>query len=222
MTPAAAPRHVPHSRYAVPNRWVRWGKFALPVVAIGLGIAIFYLARVEVRKFTVFIGPDTEIMPEEIDSISMENARFSGRDDRNRSFTVTADKARQKSSDSTIIHLVQPKADLDLTDGRQVAIRAVSGIYVRGDQLLNLAGDVTVSDNRGFEFRTSSASVDLGKHTATGDAPVTGRGPSGDITSEGFQVLDDGDRVIFTGKTNLTVTTTNDIIGANSAKSETP
>ena len=136
---------------------MRWGKFALPVVAIALGVAIFYLARVEVRKIQVLIGSDTDVRPEPIDSVSMINARFSGRDNRNRSFTVTAETAQQKDSDSTIIHLVQPKADVDLTGGRLVAIRADSGIYVRSDQLLNLAGKVTVSDNRGFEFHTTTA-----------------------------------------------------------------
>jgi len=222
MTPAPAPRRISHSRHVVPNRLVRWGKFALPVVAVALGVAIFYLARVEVRKFQVLIGDETAVTTEPINSVGMINARFSGRDNRNRSFTVTAEKAQQNDSESTVIHLVRPKADVDMTDGRQVAIRAESGIYVRTDQMLNLAGDVTVSDNRGFEFHTTSASVDLGQHTATGDAPVTGRGPSGDITSEGFRVLDDGDRVLFTGKTNLTVTTANDILGSESAGTETP
>jgi len=204
------------------SRLVRWGKFSLPVVAIGLGVAIFYLAQVEVGKNLLLIGPDTEVTPETIDSISMENARFSGRDDRNRSFTVTAKTARQKSADSPIIHLIQPKADLDLTGGRQVAIQAESGILVRSDQMLNLAGDVTVSDNRGFEFHTTSASIDLGRHTAAGDAPVTGSGPSGDITSEGFRVLDDGDRVFFTGKTNLTLTVADETAGAQEDGSATP
>lgn len=185
---------------------MRWGKFALPVVAIGLGVAIFYLAQVEVGKNLLQIGPDTEIVPEEIDSVSMTNARFSGRDSRNRNFTVTAEEARQKTTDSTVIHLKKPKADLDLTNGRLVAVHAESGIYVRSDQLLNLAGDVTLSDNRGFEFHTDAASIDFGRNIASGDAPVTGRGPSGDITSQGFRVLDDGDRVIFTGRTSLSLT----------------
>jgi lipopolysaccharide export system protein LptC len=206
MSPTAAPRNHAHHRYAVQTRLMRWGKFVLPVVAVALGVAIFYLARVESGKHLIVIGPDTEVVPEEIDSVSMTNARFSGRDSRNRSFTVTAVEARQRSSDSTIIHLKHPKADLDLTDGRLVAINADSGIYVRNDQLLNLAGEVTLSDNKGFEFHTDSASVDLGRNTASGDAPVAGRGPSGDITSEGFRVLDDGDRVIFTGKTSLKLT----------------
>lgn len=201
---------------------MRWGKFALPVIAIALGFGIFRLAQVEQKAIRVLIGGETEIITETIDSITMENARFAGRDDRNRSFTVTAKKAQQKSADSPIIHLVQPKADLDLSGGRLVAIHAQSGIYVRSDQMLNLAGDVTVSDNRGFEFHTTSASIDLGRHTATGDAPVTGSGPSGDITSEGFRVFDDGDRVMFTGKTNLSVTVADGEAGAPADSLATP
>jgi lipopolysaccharide export system protein LptC len=222
MSPTAAPRNHAHHRYAVQTRLMRWGKFVLPVVAVGLGVAIFYLARVEGGKHLIVIGSGTEVAPEEIDSVSMTNARFSGRDNRNRSFTVTADEARQRSSDSTVIHLKHPKADLDLTGGRLVAIHADSGIFVRSDQLLNLAGEVTLSDNRGFEFHTDSASIDLGRNTASGDAPVAGRGPSGDITSEGFRVLDDGDRVIFTGKTSLTVNVADNGDGSLNNGAETP
>jgi lipopolysaccharide export system protein LptC len=222
MSPHAAPRNDAHHRYVVQTRLMRWGKYFLPVIAVGLGVAIFYLAQVEVGKNVVLIGPTTEVVPEEIDSVSMTNARFSGRDNRNRNFTVTADEARQRTSDSTIIHLKHPKADLDLTGGRLVAIHADSGIFVRNDQLLNLAGEVTLSDNRGFEFHTDSASIDLGRHTASGDAPVAGRGPSGDITAEGFRVLDDGDRVIFTGKTSLTVTVANNGDDPQNNGAETP
>lgn len=222
MSEAAMTRPALHHSYAMQNRLVRWGKFALPVFAIALGFGIFRLAQVEQRGNLIYIGEGTEITPETIDSISMQNARFSGRDDRNRSFTVTAETARQRSADSPIVHLVRPKADLDLTDGRLVAIHAESGIFVRSDQMLNLAGDVTLSDNRGFEFHTTSASVDLERHTAVGDAPVTGRGPSGDVASEGFQVLDEGDRVLFTGKTRLTLTVPDDAVAAPDNGSETP
>lgn len=222
MSPHAAPRNHAHHSYVERMRLMRWGKYLLPVIAVGLGVAIFYLAQVEVGKNVVLIGPTTEVVPEAIDSVSMTNARFSGRDNRNRSFTVTADEARQKSTDSAIIHLKHPKADLDLTDGRLVAIHADSGIFVRSDQLLNLAGEVTLSDNKGFEFHTDSASIDLGRNTASGDAPVAGRGPSGDITSEGFRVLDDGDRVLFTGKTSLTVTVANNGDGSQTNDAETP
>ncbi|MFM9842455.1 MAG: LPS export ABC transporter periplasmic protein LptC [Dongiaceae bacterium] len=222
MTPTVAPRNHAHHSYVVQTRLMHWGKFALPVIAVGLGVAIFYLAQVEVGKNVIPIGDTTEVVPEEIDSVSMTNARFSGRDSRNRSFTVTADEARQRTSDSAIIHLKHPKADLDLTGGRLVAIHAESGIFVRNDQLLNLAGEVTLSDNRGFEFHTESASIDLGRNTASGDAPVAGRGPSGDITSEGFRVLDDGDRVIFTGKTSLTLTVADNGDGSQTDGAESP
>ena len=222
MSPHAAPRNHAHHSYAERMRLMRWGKYLLPVIAVGLGVAIFYLAQVEVGKNVVLIGPTTEVVPEAIDSVSMTNARFSGRDNRNRSFTVTADEARQKSTDSAIIHLKHPKADLDLTDGRLVAIHADSGIFVRSDQLLNLAGEVTLSDNKGFEFHTDSASIDLGRNTASGDAPVAGRGPSGDITSEGFRVLDDGDRVLFTGKTSLTGTIANNGEASQTNGAEAP
>ena len=58
MSPTAAPRNHAHHRYAVQMRLMRWGKFVLPVVAVGLGVAIFYLARVEAGKNVIPIGAE--------------------------------------------------------------------------------------------------------------------------------------------------------------------
>jgi lipopolysaccharide export system protein LptC len=213
MTSAAA-RTPRHRHFVIRTRLARWAMFALPALAVILGIAIFRQAQIEHPKTRVPIG-DAEVMPEAIDSISMENARFTGRDDRNRSFTVTAEIARQKSSDSDVVLLQHPKADLALASGREVAIDAESGVFVRTGRQLQLSGEIHLSDNRGFEFHTTSAHVDLGQNTASGDAPVEGHGPEGKIVAEGFRVLEDGDRVVFTGKTRLTVTPAEDTAPAN-------
>jgi hypothetical protein len=50
---------------------------------------------------------------------------------------------------------------------------------------------------------TKTAHVDIAADTAAGHDPVTGHGPSGDITAQGFQILDRGDTVVFTGTSYL-------------------
>jgi lipopolysaccharide export system protein LptC len=50
---------------------------------------------------------------------------------------------------------------------------------------------------------TKTAHVDVSADTAEGHDPVSGRGPSGDIDAQGFRILDKGDTIIFTGKSDL-------------------
>ena len=50
---------------------------------------------------------------------------------------------------------------------------------------------------------TERAHVDLANKTAEGHDPVAGHGPSGDITAQGFRILDKGDTIIFTGRSHL-------------------
>ena len=41
--------------------------------------------------------------------------------------------------------------------------------------------------------------------TAEGDDPVTGQGPFGNVTAEGFRILDRGDTIVFKGRTKLEI-----------------
>jgi len=52
-------------------------------------------------------------------------------------------------------------------------------------------------------FRTESATVDLEGGTAEGHEKVEGHGPSGEVESEGFRILDKGAVVIFTGRARM-------------------
>jgi lipopolysaccharide export system protein LptC len=75
-------------------------------------------------------------------------------------------------------------------------------MYQAQGQLLDLFDDVTLIHENG-RFVTKTAHVDVSASTAEGHDPVTGHGPSGDIRAQGFRILDKGDRVIFTGESNL-------------------
>ena len=80
-----------------------------------------------------------------------------------------------------------------------------TGTYQPQPQLLDLYGDVELYQDRGNEFHTDSARIDVANGTAKSDEPVTGHGPFGHVTAEGFTMLDRGAVIQFTGKTNLTL-----------------
>jgi len=60
-----------------------------------------------------------------------------------------------------------------------------------------------VTTDRGDEFHTDSARIDLAHSSAESDDPVTGQGPFGRVTAAGFRVRDRGATIIFTGHSNL-------------------
>jgi lipopolysaccharide export system protein LptC len=188
----------PRPRRSRHGRLARFARIALPLAALGLAGLIFAWSRINPIIERIHIS-ETEQAPEEIDTVTMENARFAGVDAQNRSFNVTAVRAVQSSDDNNHIDLQQPKADIVLTSGAKVAAESVAGGLQRNTQILELVGKVTLRQDQDYEFHTSKARIDLNERTAAGDAPVEGRGPQGQIQAEGFDVLDGGARVIFRG-----------------------
>lgn len=181
------------------GRGARAAKIVLPLLALGLGALIFVWSQINpvVQRLQI---SETEQAPEEIDSITMENARFAGVDSQDRSFSVSAARAIQSADDSNHIKLQRPRADIVLAGGAEVAVRSDGGGLQRDAQVLDLFGSVTLVQDGLYEFRTTRARIDLGGRTAMGDEPIEGRGPQGEIRAEGFEIADEGARVIFRGR----------------------
>lgn len=131
------------------------------------------------------------------------NARFTGTDKEQRPYTVTADTAAQVQAAPNLVDLSFPKADITLQNGAWMALSAETGLYDRGEQMLNLRGAVNLFHDTGYELHTSAARIDLARGTASGDEPVSGHGPLGTLRSRGFRMLDHGKRLIFSGKSRL-------------------
>ena len=188
------------------SRFVGWAKLILPSVAGGLIVALAawpYLSIGLERLKAVFPKLDITQLRDQ----KMINPRYSGVDKEKRPFTVSADAGRQnggdKTGDDNLVALDGPKADILTKEGAWVVVTGDTGIYQAQTHFLDLFGHVTLFHDKGYEFKTSSARVDLDSGTAEGHEPITGDGPSGTVSGEGFRALQKGDIVIFTGKNHL-------------------
>jgi lipopolysaccharide export system protein LptC len=135
--------------------------------------------------------------------LRMLNPRYAGVDRLNRPYVVTSAVGRQVPGRDDLMSLEQPRADMLMHAGASVNMTAATAMYQAQAQLLDLFDDVTLVHENGTRFVTKTAHVDVSASTAEGHDPVSGHGPSGDITAQGFRILDKGDRVIFTGKSDL-------------------
>jgi lipopolysaccharide export system protein LptC len=147
----------------------------------------------------------SKLAPSQAENLTMLNARFEGRDEKDQPFSVTADIATQSESDKDLVTLELPKADITLQDGAWLALTARSGEYRKDAQVLDLVGSVNLYHDKGFELRTEAARIHLDLGMAESAHPVQGQGNLGTIQAEGFKVLDRGARIIFLGRSRLVI-----------------
>jgi len=184
------------------SRFVGWAKLVLPLGAGGLLLVLAgwpYLSSGFDRLRLVFPKLDQA----QVRDLRMVNPRFSGVDKEKRPFTLTADTARQNPENNDLVGLEVPKADIMTKEGAWVVVTSKTGIYQPDSHFLDMFGDVTMFHDKGYQFHTQQARVDLDSGSAAGDLPTDGVGPAGTINGEGFRILKKGETVLFTGKSKL-------------------
>jgi lipopolysaccharide export system protein LptC len=184
------------------SRLVGLLKVVLPAIAVGLLLLLVIWPQAipgsaSLKDGLQILGLD------EVEQLTMVNPRFEGVDEKNQPFSVLANSASQAGKDDTVIQLEAPKADLTLEEGDWLALTAKNGAYDREKGLLLLEGEVTLFHDQGFDLETEEVRIDLDAGRADSDLAVQGQGVMGSIESEGFRVLDRGERIIFTGKSEL-------------------
>ena len=100
----------------------------------------------------------------------------------------------------SIVNLQKLIADMTMRDGAWVAVTADNGIYHRDAGTVDLSGNVTLFHDTGLSFETDAATVDLKNDWARGDQPVEGQNSGGQLASQGFEVRDSGQTIVFTGR----------------------
>jgi lipopolysaccharide export system protein LptC len=184
------------------SRFVGLAKRILPAIALTLLALVAAWPRLEdVIEHVRFMAPRLDLR--EAQDLRMVQARYSGIDRQERPFVITADVARQNPSAADIVSLEGPKGDLTTSNSGWIEVTADRGIYQPQAQILDLFGNVQLFQDRGNEFRSESAHVDMANGTAEGHQRIEGQGPFGHIVGEGFRILDRGDIIIFTGKSQL-------------------
>ncbi|MEI6160479.1 MAG: LPS export ABC transporter periplasmic protein LptC, partial [Roseococcus sp.] len=83
---------------------------------------------------------------------------------------------------------------------RSVVLNDSRGRYDKPAQHLDLEGDVRIYHDNGTLFRTEAAAVQIDAGTAHGERPTKVQGSFGTVESEGFEMLDRGTVMIFTGR----------------------
>lgn len=133
--------------------------------------------------------------------VTMLNARFTGRNESGEAYVITAEEARRRRADSSVINLTNPR----LVDDQGTQVSAPIGVFYQSEEYLDLFQDVKVRDSDGYEFTTTAARVYVQDGRVQGLEPISGIGPLGDIIADSYEIEDEGDRVIFRGNVGFTL-----------------
>lgn len=207
MTPPPAP-----ADWRARAQWVRAIRWALPLAAATLGLALILWAdRPDAPAPPAEPAPKpAQAYPQLPDPAQWDNMlvapRFESRDKDGRPYTITANRALQDTGTDAPILLEQPAARWTAEDGSRMALHAALGRYDPVGQALALTGGVEIaSDVYGDRLETDALSVDLAASRATSTAPVQAMGPGRTLTAAGLVAEAEPASIVFTGPGRATM-----------------
>ena len=133
-------------------------------------------------------------------SIRVVNAKFFGRDQTGKPFSLSAAGAVRDDNMLQRIYLDRPAVVLGATPADQTHVTAKKGVYREDTQILLLDGDVRMIDPDGNQFLSQHALVDTLTRDVDGDAHIDGHGPLGRIAASSYAVRGGGAHVFFRGQ----------------------
>ncbi len=196
-------RVVPPDPFERHHRIILVLRVILPLAALALTGLVIAWPRLQTRE-PGFILSFSEIANYD-DRIRMVRPRYAGIDSKNRPFVITADVATQTRGDDSEVSLEGLEADITLADGTWLNLQALTGAYRPRDEILTLRDKVHIFTDRGLEFETAVARVDLRRGEAISEAPVRGQGPFGTFQANRLYIEDSGQRLRFEGGVKATI-----------------
>jgi lipopolysaccharide export system protein LptC len=191
------------TKYTRRITWLRWG---LPVGALLILMALVVwpmLDKSKIKAIAVGAIPDLVI----------KNLRLTGLDSKNEPYSLLAVKTTRPGGLKNIYDLDKPEGEITLANGTWVAGKAQYGRYDQDTHKLWLGGDVQLFQDKGNQFTTDEAQVDLTDNHAWGEKPVLIQGAFGEIRGQGFRMLDSGKVMVVTGPARAML----DLHGGNSS-----
>ena len=206
MSELANQERATKQRWAVPgsshDRLVRFAKVALPS-AVGVVIAFLAMAPLENRGDVSFILDKNQVenAPERM---RVEQARYTGEDNRGQKFLITANRALQRTSEQPIVDIWGMLARFGLSQGA-VTVAANQGQYNLDEQKVAVKGPVRVKGPEGESLVTRDVTVDLKKNTMTSQGGVAGRVELGQFQAGRLRADLDSGTVVLDGGTRLKI-----------------
>lgn len=161
-----------------------------------------------VQKFTEITSKDNFNTDQE-EQIVIE-PKFIGLDKNKKPFTIRAEKAKKTKSNENLYRLEMPSGEIKDNSGNTIFLKSSKGEFNQNSQEIFLFKNVELTREDGLLFETEEAMIDLKTNDIFGKKNVSGKNKEGKIFSSGFSITEEGNKILFKGKTNLLIKQKND------------
>jgi lipopolysaccharide export system protein LptC len=180
MSEAADRKHEYKRHWAEPgsrhDAVIRAVKFGLPILIVAL-LILLAIAPFERPGDVSFILDKNEV-EQARERMRVEQARYTGEDNKGQKFLIVADRAVQQSSNVPVVMIEGVRGRLDLARG-PLSIAAMKGRYDLEQERIVVDGPIRVVGPDGYRLATHDVTVDLDKRTMQSTGRVSGSMPLG-------------------------------------------
>ncbi len=206
MTVAADELARERRRWALPgSRWDRYVKFAkrgLPLGATAVLLTCLIWPMTASREFSFLLSKDSVEMADE--RMRIERPAYRGEDSQGRGFSILAERAVQRTSNSPIVELTDIEARLVMAEG-VATVSALLGRYDMEKERLRVTGPVKFRRPDGYTLETADVTVDLPARKVVSAGRVKGRVPLGSFAADRLDVDLEGRTLKLSGNTKMRI-----------------
>ena len=130
----------------------------------------------------------------------MSNPEYRGTSNAGEPYKVNGLRGTQVTQSLAMIEQVE--AQMLRKGGGWLSLSSEKAEYHQDVKRIDLIGNVTLIDDRGYAFLTAQASIDTKTNDVDGNQPISGTGPVGNLLASSFKIRDKGTHLIFKGGTS--------------------
>jgi lipopolysaccharide export system protein LptC len=206
MSEAADRKHEMLRHWAEPgsrhDTVIRAVKFGLPILIVGL-VVLLAISPFERRGDVSFILDKNEV-EQARERMRVEQARYTGEDNKGQRFLIIADRAVQQSSNVPVVTFEGMRGRLDLARG-PLSIAALKGRYDLEQEMVAVDGPIRVVGPDGYRLATRDVTVSLDSRTMRSKGAVSGEMPLGRFQAGGLSADLDERTVRLNGGVRLKI-----------------
>lgn len=205
-TPTRRKRFSPRKNDKIPpnQRSMRPSKVLVGVaVVLVFGVASWLGFLSPIRQNTL---EDQETVVVETGEYGLTGARYLGVSPSGRPFEITAEQAQEAQDGSGRVNMMLPIAKITMRDGAKVNVRSNRGVFNKGSNQVDLAGDVVIiQHDRRLRLDTEALHANLKSGEMYSNVPVEAKDTIRQINANSMWVYNNGERIIFRGNAKMII-----------------
>jgi len=137
-------------------------------------------------------------------NLEMTGARYSGTTENGLEFSINAERAVESAAQKGLIRLFAPDGFVSSDEDGQTNLSSNEAIYHAAERRLDMTGNVNIFQSKqNLTLSSEEMTALFGKGELLTEKPVTLQGPDIFLTSQGMHATENGDVILFTGKSRI-------------------